>query len=170
MGAAVAITRDDYSADGLRAEARRAEDSKQACRLLALAMVLDGVARKVAAEACGMDRQTLPDWVHRYNAEGIDGLRDRLRSGRPPGLSAAQIAELDDLVVAGPDPAVHRVVRWRCFDLREEIKQRFEVEFSERHVGRLLTGLKLTRLTVRPRHPKADEAAQEAFKKTSPRS
>ena len=122
MGAAVAITRDDYSADGLRAEARRAEDSKQACRLLALAMVLDGVARKVAAEACGMDRQTLPDWVHRYNAEGIDGLRDRLRSGRPPGLSAAQIAELDDLVVAGPDPAVHRVVRWRCFDLREERK------------------------------------------------
>ena len=66
MGAAVAITRDDYSADGLRAEARRAEDSKQACRLLALAMVLDGVARKVAAEACGMDR-------HERLAESIDG-------------------------------------------------------------------------------------------------
>ncbi len=170
MGAAVAITRDDYSADGLRAEARRAEDSKQACRLLALAMVLDGVARKVSAETCGMDRQTLPDWVHRYNAEGIDGLRDRPRPGRPPGLSAAQMVELDELVVAGPDPAVHRVVRWRCFDLREVIKQRFEVEITERHVGRLLRQLKLTRLTVRPRHPEADEAAQEAFKKTSPRS
>ncbi len=80
------------------------------------------------------------------------------------------MAELDELVVAGPDPAVHRVVRWRCFDLREVIKRRFEVEFTERHVGRLLRRLKHTRLTVRPRHPKADEAAQEAFKKTSPRS
>ena len=170
MGVAVTVTRSDHSADGLRAAARRAKDSKQACRLLAIAMVLDGVPRAVSAKACGMDRQTLRDWVHRYNAEGIEGLRDRPRSGRPAGLSAAQMAELDELVVAGPDPAVHRVVRWRCFDLREEIKQRFEVEFTERHVGRLLRRLKLTRLTVRPRHPKADEAAQLAFKKTSPRS
>ena len=170
MGVAVAITRSDHSAEALRAAARGTKDSKQARRLLAVAMVLDGVLRAVAAEACGMDRQTLRDWVHRYNAEGIEGLRDRPRPGRPPGLSEAQMAELDELVIAGPDPAVHRVVRWRCFDLREVIKQRFEVEITERHVGRLLRQLKLTRLTVRPRHPQADEDAQEAFKKTSPRS
>ena len=66
--------------------------------------------------------------------------------------------------------AVHGVVRWRCLDLREEIKARFGVEVSERHVGRLLKRLRFTRLTVRPRHPKADEATQLAFKKTSPRS
>ncbi len=170
MGVAVAITRSDHSAGALRAAARRTKDSKQARRLLALAMVLDGVPRTAAARACGMDRQTLPDWVHRYNAEGIEGLCDRARSGRPLQLSAAQLAELDGLVEAGPDPAVHRVVRWRCFDLREVIKQRFEVEITERHVGRLLRRLKHTRLTVRPRHPQADEDAQEAFKKTSPRS
>ena len=101
--------------------------------------------------------------------EGVAGLRDRPRSGRPGQLSEAQLAELARLVEAGPDPAVHRVVRWRCVDLQGEIRTRFGVEISERHVGRLLQRLKFTRLSVRPRHPQADEAVQREFKKTSPR-
>ena len=167
---ALAITRTDLSAEELRGAARRSKDSYQARRLLALAMVLDGASRTAAAEAAGMDRQTLRDWVHRYNAEGVEGLRDRPRPGRPPRLSAAQMAELAGLVEAGPDPARHGVVRWRCVDLQAEIKRRFGVEISERHVGRLLKRLGFSRLSVRPRHPKADAAAQRAFKKTSPRS
>ncbi len=166
----VAITRTDLSAEALRGAGRRTKDSDQARRLLALAMVLDGASRMAAARAVGMDRQTLRDWVHRYNAEGVAGLCDRARPGRPPGLSAAQLVELAQLVEAGPDVAVHGVVRWRCVDLRAEIKRRFEVEISERHVGRLLKRLRFTHLSVRPRHPKADEAAQQAFKKTLPRS
>ena len=167
---AVAITRDDLSSDALRLAARRAKDSAQALRLLALAQVIDGRSRREAARAGGMDRQTLRDWVHRYNAEGLEGLCDRPRSGRPPQLSEAQLAELAGLVEAGPELAVHRVVRWRCVDLQGEIKARFGVEISERHVGRLLKRLKLTRLSVRPRHPQADEVAPQDFKKTSPRS
>ena len=131
--------------------------------------MLDGASRTAAARAAGMDRQTLRDWVHRYNGEGVAGLRDRPRSGRPAQLSEAQMAELARLVEAGPDPAVHGVVRWRCVDLQGEIRTRFGVEISERHVGRLLQRLKFTRLSVRPRHPQADEAVQREFKKTSPR-
>ena len=100
----------------------------------------------------------------------LTGLHDRPRPGRPAQLTAAQLAELERLVEAGPDIDVHGVVRWRCVDLQAEIKQRFEVEVSERHVGRLLKRLAFTRLSVRPRHPEADEAAQAAFKKTSPPS
>jgi transposase len=165
---ALAITRTDLSAGDLRAAARRTEDSDQARRLLALALVMEGSTRTVAARSAGMDRQTLRDWVIRYNAEGVEGLRDRLRPGRPGQLSEAQLAELARLVEAGPDIDMHGVVRWRCVDLQAQIKQRFEVEISERHVGRLLKRLKFTRLSVRPRHPEADEAAQEAFKKTLP--
>jgi len=115
-----------------------------------------------------MDRQTLRDWVIRYNEAGVAGLVDRPRSGRPPRLNSAQMAELDRLVEAGPDVAVHGVVRWRCVDLQAQIKARFDVDLSERQVGRLLHQLNFTRLSVRPRHPQADEASQEAFKKTSP--
>jgi transposase len=164
---ALAITRTEPSASELRGEARRTKDSDQARRLLALALVLEGASRTAAARAAGMDRQTLRDWVIRYNAEGVDGLRDRPRSGRRPQLGAAQLAELARLVEEGPDVNVHRVVRWRCVDLQAEIKARFAVEVSERHVGRILKRLKFTRLSVRPRHPQADEAAQQTFKKTS---
>ena len=164
----VAITRSDLSADALRLVARWSKDSCQARRLLALAQVLDGHPRGEAARAGGMDRQTLRDWVHRYNAQGVEGLCDRRLSGRPPRLSEAQLAELASLVEAGPDPAVHGVVRWRCIDLQGQIAARFGVEINERQVGRILKRLDFTRLSVRPRHPKTDEAAQQAFKKTSP--
>ncbi len=80
---ALAITRTELSARELRAEARGTKDSYRACRLLALALVLDGASRRAAARAAGRDRQTLRDWVHRYNAEGVEGLCDRARSGRP---------------------------------------------------------------------------------------
>jgi transposase len=78
------------------------------------------------------------------------------------------MAELRELTVKGPDPEKDKVVRWRCIDLREEVARRFAVTVSERTIGKWLRKMKLTQLQPRPFHPKKDEAAQEAFKKTSP--
>lgn len=61
--ALVAITRGDLDSAGLRAAAAGTRDVRQARRLLALAMVLDGHPRHLAAQAGGMDRQTLRDWA-----------------------------------------------------------------------------------------------------------
>lgn len=169
MGNAVAITRMDLTAGELRAAAKGARDVSAARRMLCLAMVLEGSDRTTAANACGMDRQTLRDWVHRYNAEGLAGLYDRKRPGPQPKLTSEQTTAFCELVEAGPDPAVHGVVRWRRVDLRDELAQQFGVELHERSVGKLLKRLGYRRLSVRPRHPEADEAAQDTFKKTSPR-
>ena len=165
---ALAVTRREFTAKDLRRKARQTRDTRQARRLLAIAMVLDGASREEAARAGGMDRQTLRDWVHSYNAQGIDGLIDKARPGRPPRLTQTQLQDLDAAIEEGPDIAVHKVVRWRCVDLKDVIKDRFDVEVSERHVGRLLKRRGYRRLSVRPRHPKTDEAAQSAFKKTLP--
>ena len=169
MGAAVSITRLDVTAAQLRAAAGREKDGSAARRMLAIAMILDGADRKTAAETCGMDRQTLRDWVHRYNAAGPAGLRNLKSPGPGSKLTARQQAELAELVEAGPDPAVHGVVRWRRVDLRDELQRRFGVTLHERSVGKVLAKLGYRKLSVRPRHPQADEEAQEAFKKTSPR-
>ena len=166
--AGIAITRKELTAGQLRAAAAKASDARAARRMLAIALVAEGVDRKTAAETCGMDRQTLRDWVHRYNAEGLSGLTNRKSPGRQPWLTPAQKAELAALVEQGPDPERDGVVRWRRQDLKRRIEEMFGVVMQERTVGAQLAELGFVRLSVRPRHPKADEAAQAAFKKTSP--
>ena len=170
MGKALSITRDDYGAGELRSLARKSRDGAQVRRLLALAMVLEGRSRTEAAHQNGMDRQTLRDWVHRYNAEGIAGLKDRIAPGRAAALTAEQREVFKALVIKGPDFAVHKVVRWRCQDLRAEVARLFEVEVHESTIGTWLHELGLTRLQPRPVHPKKDPEAEATFKKTLPLS
>ncbi|MDP4025979.1 IS630 family transposase [Methylobacterium sp. NEAU 140] len=161
----LAITRTDLTAEDLRRAARSSKDAAQARRCLAIASVLDGSTRTAAAENAGMQRQTLRDWVHRYNADGVAGLLDRSRPARPGLLSAAQRAEFDTIVETGPDVAVDGVVRWRRIDLKRVIEARFGVVMAERTVGDLLRARGFRHVSVRPRHPNGDEAAQEAFKR-----
>jgi transposase len=166
---AIAITRTELTAAELRAAAARSRDGPASRRMLAIALVLEDVDRKTAAESCGMDRQTLRDWVHRYNAAGLAGLTNRRGETRPRRLDPGQVAELVSWLEAGPDPAVDGVVRWRRQDLQARIAARFGVALHERTVGKYLAALGYRRLSVRPRHPKTDSEAQESFKKASRR-
>ena len=111
MAIALAV-RDDLPAAELRRRARLEKDGRVACRMLALANALDGMSRAEAATRVGLDRQALRDWVIRYNAEGVEGLRDRPRSGRRSFLDPAQREELKALVLAGPDPETDGVSSW----------------------------------------------------------
>jgi transposase len=136
--------------------------------MLALALVLEGRSRSDAAQCCGMDRQTLRDWVHRFNEHGLAGLSDRKAPGPTPRLTPEQDAAVAELVRKGPDLAEHGVVRWRRADLSKVIEARFGVRLAERSVGTLLRRLGFRHLSVRPHNPVQDPAAMEAHKKTSP--
>lgn len=166
MGAAIKVTGDDMTAGDLRSAAGRVKDGKVARRVLAIALVLEGASRKAAVESCGMDRQTLRDWVHRYNAEGLSGLWNRGGGGVKPLLSSDQMEHLWNRVEAGPDPERDGVVRWRRADLAGRIEAEFDIKLHERTVESYLARLGFCRLSVRPEHPKADAEAQAAFKKT----
>ena len=149
-----------------RALARRERDGRVGGRLLALANALDGMSREDAARAAGMDRQTLRDRVHRYNAEGVEGLRDRPRPGRPCALDEGQQAALKGLVLRGPRLERDGCVAWRARDLRELAERRFGVRYGESGIRRVLRGLDPSWRKTRPIHPEADPKAQERFKKT----
>ena len=129
MGAGVAITRLDLNGSDLRCRAQRAGSIDAARRMLALA--LEGRPRMEAARTCG--RQTLRDWVHRFNAEGLRGLSDRKPPGGIPKLKAEQEEEVAAWVRAGPDLAEDG--RWRRKDLAARIERRFGVVLAERSVG-----------------------------------
>ena len=168
MASAVKL-RTDFSAAELRRLAAGTKNANQSRRLLSLAAVLDGMNRTEAARIGGMDRQTLRDWVHRFNEHGPDGLKDNWSKGKPPRLSAEQQAALVELVETGPDLAAHGVVRWRRVDLQRVVAERFGVVYHQRTIGKLLKALGFSHVSVRPRHPKQDARTIEAFKKTSPR-
>src|ERR687897_2229315 len=164
MPAAVRI-RTDFSACELRRLAARTKHVNQSRRLLSLAAGLDGMSRAEAARIGGMDRQTLRDWVHRFNEHGPEGLKDAWSKGNPPRLSPDQQADLARLVETGPDRAAHGVVRWRRIDLKHLIAERFGVVYHERTVGKILKQLGFSHISARPRHPAQDGQTVAAFKK-----
>ena len=160
----VAVTRSDLSAGDLRGMAARTQDAKAARRMLAIALVLEGWSREAAAEACAMDRQTLRDWVHRYNADGLAGLLNQpRRNGPPPRLSSEQLAKIAVWIEQGPDFELHGVVRWRCVDLQKRIRDEFSVELHESTVGKLLHKLSFRHMSVRPQHPQSKPDEQAVF-------
>jgi transposase len=159
--------REDYSAEELRGLARGSKDVNQSRRLLSLAAVRDGMDRGAAAKIGGMDRQTLRDWVHRFNALGPAGLIDNWTEGPKPRLSEEQLAQFAQIVETGPDHERDGVVRWRRIDLKRVIAERFGVNFHPRYVGKLLHKLGFSHMSARPRHPAQDERIVEAFKKIS---
>lgn len=132
----------------IRLLASRTRDANVARRLLSLAAVRDGANRGEAARIGGMDRQTLRNWVHRFNAAGPDGLHDQWCNGSVCRLTADQLAELSALVTTRPDRAQDGVVRRRRVELQRVIRERFGVSYHERHVSALLK-----RRGTRPRQP-----------------
>jgi transposase len=160
--------RTDRDVAELRRLARREHDGRVGARLLALANALDGLPRAKAAELAGMTGQTLGDWVHRYNAEGVAGLRDRPRPGRPCALDEGRQAALKALILRGPRLERDGCVAWRVRDLCALAERRFGVRYGESGMARLMKRLDLSRQKARPVHPEADPKARERFKKPCP--
>jgi transposase len=158
----------EYSAAEVRALAKAAVVPEQARRLLAIALILDGASRAEAARSTGMDRQTLRDWVHRFNAAGPDGLVDRKAPGRQRRLEPEQQRELARCLENGPELTQDGVARWRLVDLCALVERRFGVRYQERGMGKLVRALGFSRVSARPQHPRSDPAAQVEFKKNLP--
>src|SRR5215471_14480590 len=150
MGHAIPV-RTDYTAGEVRRFAQRAKDAAQARRLLAIAAVLEGASREEAATIGGMDRQTLRDWVIRFNEQGADGLINIPSPGVPPKLNSRHKAFLARIVDEGPIPAIHGVVRWRACDLIMRLYEEFGLSVSDDTIYRDLKNLGFSHVSARPK-------------------
>jgi len=158
--------RKDRTPAVLRKLAKEESDPRVARRILAIANALSGMNRAESASSAGMDRQTLRDWVIRYNTHGIAGLSDRWAGGRPPILDERQQAELLEIVLKGPDLDRDGFCAFTRDDLVAIAKKRFGKSMHAASMGRLLRRLGLSRQKPRPSHPLKDPAAEAAFKKS----
>ncbi len=161
MGTALAI-RDDLMPEALRRHARHEPNRRAALRMLAIANALEGMSRAEAARLIGMERQALRDAVVRYNVEGLAGLHDRPKPGRPERLSGAEQAAR---VLRSPDPKRDGVSAGTRADLCIWLEERFGKPFHPSSLSRVLKRLDLSRQKTRPVHPEADPVAQERFRK-----
>lgn len=109
--------RTDFDAKSCRLAARRAGDAAEVRRLLSIAAIYDGASRSRAAALGSVTVQIVYDWVKKFKAYGPDGLVNRKPPGKPPKLTAEQLAALAAIVESGPISASHGVVRWRIIDL-----------------------------------------------------
>ena len=141
-------------------------DVRVARRLLAIANALSGMSRAIAARSAGMDRQTLRDWIIRYNAHGVAGLTDNWKGGRPPMLTLEEQAELLAIVMAGPDPETDGFCAFTRDDLVGVVKKKFGKSMHPASMGRVLRRMDLSRQKARPTHPMKDPAAAAVFKKS----
>ena len=164
MGAALEIRRDLFSPAALRSRARRERNPRTATRMLAIANALEGLTRAEAARLAGMERQALRDAVIRYNAEGLEGLRDRQKPGRPPTLTDGEQAVLRAKILQRPGPQ-DGCREWTLPALCRWIEARFAKRLHPASLSRIVRGLGLSRQKTRPIHPQADPKAQAAFAK-----
>ena len=162
MGQALDI-RDDTDAVELRRLARREPNRRTAMRMLAIANALSGMSRAAAAASAGMERQALRDAVVRYNAEGLDGLRDRPKGHRPPLLTEGEEATLAAVILRGPDPDRDGCCTWTRADLVRWMEARLGKTCHPSSLSPILRRMGFSRQKARPRHPKTDQKAQAAF-------
>ena len=154
-----------HSLQELQRLSRQQKDTRLLLRIQVIGLAKQGQTAPQISQMLGVSRRQLQHWVHQYNALGLDGLVDRRRGGNQRRLSDAQeqqIREYLDQQAADPHGGLRRAE-----DLRTWIAQQFGELYSLPGVYNLLHRLGYSCLMPRPRHHKADPAAQEAFKKTS---
>jgi len=156
----------ELSADGLRRKARGERNRRAGMRMLAIANALDGFDRSEAARLADMSAQALTDAIKRYNKEGLAGLRDRAKPGRPRRLDVKQESALVEIVLAGPDAEKDGLSAYTRDDLVRLVAERWQVVYHPGSMGRALRRLGMSRQKARPSHPMKDAAEAEAFKKS----
>jgi transposase len=164
MGTALAIRCDLVSSADLRRLARCERIRRTATRMLAIANALEGMSRAEAARLVGLERQALRDAVVRFNAEGVDGLRDRPKPGWPPSLSDAEQALLRAKVFRPPSPE-EGGGEWTLPRLCAWIEARFGKRLHPASLSRVVRALDLSRQKTRPAPPRSDRTAQARFAK-----
>jgi len=146
--------------------AKTQTNARLARRIQAVAFAQQGYTCVEIAQMTAHSRRAIQSWVAKYNARGVDGLKEQHRSGRKPNLPATSYQRFSSRLDAGPvkDDAVATLYGK---DIQRILSKEFGIVYSLNGVYQLLHRLGYSYLAPRPRHQKADIKAQQDFKKTS---
>lgn len=151
----------------LQDEIRRSQEARYDHRLHGILLVAHGKSCAEVAQLLGDSPRTVQYWIRRFEAEGLSGLVEEQRSGRPARLSAEQLQEIEAALRSSPTEVGLPVNLWDGKALSEFIQQRFGVNLGVRQCQRLFRQLGFRLRTPRPVIARADPERQAEYKKNS---
>jgi transposase len=152
---------------GLQDEIRRSEEFRYDHRLHGVLLVAQGMNCPEVADLLGDAPRSVENWVRRFEAEGLAGLQEGERRGRPRRLSARQLAAVDALLRKTPREAGMSGNLWDGKTLAAWIKRQYGTRLGGRQCQRLFRQLGFRLRKPRPVVAQADPERQKAHQKTS---
>jgi transposase len=146
----------------IKSQLRKDEKFSQGVRLYAVYQVSKGKDAKEIQDLYSTSHKSICNWVHRYNAEGIEGLKDRPRSGRPSFLTDSQKFELDQLIQGNPLEHGYSTATWTGALVADLVKKRFGVEYKKAQIYNILHSLKFSFQKGKGYYPETEERTEEA--------
>ena len=143
---------------------KQAVDWREGRRLRAWELKGEGCSQQQIADALGVSKGAVSQWMKRGREGGIEGLKCRIASGAPPRLSDKQRAELPELLAKGAPAHGFRGDVWTCERVGEVIRRRFGVSYHPAHVSRLVRALGLSLQKPKRRANQREEEAIEHWK------
>jgi transposase len=156
---------DELTRAQAEADFKQLPDGKIAQRLLAI--IAAGHDRRLGevAEVFRVTRQSVAQWIKAYKASGVSGLTDRPKGHRRKRLSPKQEEIIQGWLERSED-ADGAPIHWTAETLQAAIGEAFAIQLGRTRVWQLMHAWGFRLKQPRPRHAKADAAAQEALKKT----
>jgi transposase len=149
----------------LQDEIRRSYESRYDHRLHAVLMVAQGMSCRKVAKLLGDSPRTVAYWANRFEAEGLSGLADAYRPGRPRRLNEQQLHEIQEALRSNPVEYGLTANLWDGKLLSHFIQKRFGIQLGIRQCQRMFRQFGFRLRKPRPLIAKADPEKQEAFKK-----
>jgi len=144
---------------------RRDFEALERHRLEGLRLFSKGVPQAEIARELKVARQTVSRWVRQYREGGTKALRQAGRAGRRPKLGAAQLRQVERMLLAGPEAFGHPTPLWTCPHVAEVIEARFGLRYHPGHVWKLLRAMGFSCQRPVGRAVERDEKAVEPWKR-----
>lgn len=154
-----------YSPEEIKALIKKDDRYGLGIKLYAIYQVALGQPSRKLEELYQTSFKQITNWVHRFEQEGIEGLKDKPGRGRKPSLTPEQMETLSDLLLNGsPVDHHYNTETWTGPILIDWVGKNFGIEFKKAQIYNIINQLGFSYQKAKGFYPEADERAQEEFK------